>query len=301
MITLPTRDLCLPSHIEGAQATIENAAPQLVEMLQQIDPDHPWLSKGVHSAKTCNNVFRILEILGISIDSNNAKLLGFAAYNHDLGRIVQALKDAGQKFSPEMMTLKEHGEYTAQLLREWGVDMLFGTDCWKVLEYLFVHHADPKMPAIPDNPSELQIWKHDMLRVLRVADKFATMVNRTDYYLTPEGIAGQNPLMEKECEKVGRFYLDEAGYINEEALDAFSKRQPFARYLCETYEAYMVNYLAWIFEIDIPEILKSIFKSGFVHKITGYLIAREVPDNQINLVYNEVIDYLQNMGVDTSV
>jgi hypothetical protein len=258
-----------------------------------MDPTHPWISKAQHQAKSAANVGKVLRILGLDPSSENGGLLEFAASRHDLGRIIQALKDGGEITSGPMMALKDHGQYSVELLKEWGIPQIL-PDGWFLLDYTITHHLDVVQPPLAEGADMRQQWLYSCTAIIRVADKFTTMLNRTDHYLSPEGIAGDIALMEKECRHLDKPFYGEAGYINQEAFTPFSQRKPFLRADCSTYEAYIgAFYMGWLFDIEIPELIREIVNSGFVEKILGYLRSRNIPPEQMDIVQNTVSEYLK--------
>lgn len=307
-LKFPRRPLVTFETLAKAQAIIDHEFTHYVKMLRAVDPQHPWLAKANHSAKTRDNVEKVLRLYGIDPDSANAKLLAFAAYNHDLGRVIQALWNIDNKKVREKVRKDfdyydlDHSFYTVLLLKKWHVFELFSHSATFLINSAIQHHADIRTPTYRDFPSSfgrnLQNWIYSFTYILRVADKFATMLNRTEYYVSPEGIKQQIPLMKQECVANNLPFYGETHNIDDVVMAAFSKRETFLRAICSSYEAYIgVFYMAWIFEIEDEVLLKEIADSGFIQTILAYLVRQEVPTEKIQIIRETVENYLAEHGI----
>ena len=304
-VKFPETPLITFGMLATSQLIIDREFPRYVEMLRAINPEHPWLTKAVHSAKTRDNVAKVLGLYGIDPATENAQLLQLAAFNHDLGRVIQALYDAGNQ---EVINLVEgcdhdHGQYTNKLLRQWRVFDSMTVQATVLIREPIAHHTDittPDRSAFNRYVPDLGDWAYLFTYILRASDKFSTMLGRTAYYVSPEGIAQQIPLMAKECAVDETPFYGETGDINPEAMAAFAENKPFARSICDSYEGYIgAQYLAWVFEIEDPILLREIVASGFVSTIIRYLTNRQVPAAKIQILASAVDRYLANYDIES--
>lgn len=122
-------------------------------------------------------------------------------------------------------------------------------------------------------------------------------LERTKYYVSPEGIAQQIPIIKEECTTAGTPFYGETGDISNEVINAFKERKPFARSICESYEDYMVNFMARIFEIEDAVLLREIVETGFISIILGYLWERRVDPAKIDPIQDTVFAYIETYGI----
>lgn len=292
----PEEPLCTRVQIEVCQSMIDQHYPDLVDELRQQNPDHAWLSKAGHGSKTADYTIKVLEVLGIDSQSANAQLLIFAARNHDWGRFVQAFIDAGNQSWLEKMGSKQtHGVYTVKLMEAWGLDRIFNQNAWSIISFCLNHHDNVSFVSLaPDGDITAQT-SYLFCRIIRISDRFTTMLTRTAYYVSPEGIGQQIPPMMIECAKLGVHFQGEQGFLIPKLLEEFKNGHIFQRGLCQTYEDYIGPfYGGWLTdgEIDIPPLLRKIVDSGFCKIIINYLVRQGVPTEQVDTIRQRFREYL---------
>lgn len=216
-------------------------------------------------------------------------LLAFVATVHDLGRIIEGKKQLGL-LPPDYRQFSHHGEESVNLLREWGVLEQFPPETREIIEYAIAHHADKSTPPLPENPTELDKKKYFYTCALRDVDKLALFRNKTDSYLFDAD--------EKRAQAKLNHLQGELKEINPSTvLETFTRFQPIKREECVSYEAYMLQYLGWLFDIKLKPVLEEVVKIGAIEKILRYFREQNIPDDQYQKIEETVTSYLAKFGL----
>lgn len=285
-IEIENNPLCKREQISEASKVIEEHVPKIIEGL----PDgHPWKGgKLVHRMFVISESERsIRKYFGDALSEENYVLMSFLASVHDLGRAIEAKKKLG--ILPEdYRRFSQHGEESVNLLKDWGALNNFSQDTQEIIKYVILHHADKSSPALPENPTELDKLKHFYTCIFRDSDKLALFRDRTDAYLKDEG--------EKIKQTQVNNLIGETGKIEpEELTKTFSEFYTIDRSKCKSYEAFMLQYLAWIFDLNLKTSLKEAVDCGAIPKILNYF-KKSLSPEQYNGIYKTTENYLNKAG-----
>lgn len=285
-IDIENEPLCEAEHIENASIIVENNIDGLTKDL----PDnHPWKEgKLLHRVSTmveCNRT--IYKNFQDRLPEENYSLLEFLASVHDLGRAVEAkrklglLKDGYRDFS-------SHGQESVALLKDWNALDKYPEDTQEIIEYAIAHHSDIITPEIGEDPSSLDKLKYFFTSILRDVDKLSIFRNKTDKYLDDEE--------EKKKQVEVNNVEGEKGTIDPpDLLQTFARREMIDRSKCRSYEAFMLQYLAWIFDFNLKISLEQTLQIGAVNKIL-YYFKQQLPNEQYTIIEQTVSDYFKDSG-----
>lgn len=265
-----------------AKRVIENRYPSLV---QSLPVDHPWRqAKITHELIAGAGLQNVLAGLSRDMKEENYYLLLLLAGSHDIGRPVLAKKKLGLLPS-DGGQLKTDGAYAAELLEEWGALKPFPAATRDLILHAVIHHSDRATPELPKEPSETDKLKYVFTSAVRDLDKLSTFHGKTDLYLFDDE-------EKRKQNEVGGFE-GEQGRINPpELIDDFKSMRPLDRQQCKSYEAYMLSYLAWIFDLKLRDSLKATVASGMIEKTLRYLrsqLVNKAEYEQIDAMVNEFL------------
>ncbi len=89
----------------------------------------------------------------------------------------------------------------------------------------------------------------------------------------------------------------EQGRINPpEVLEAFRKHEPIPRDKCRSYEAYMLQYLSWIFDLNLSDSLQASVSSGMISKTLRYLKSR-LSREEYGVIEDTIQGYVTERGL----
>lgn len=200
--------------------------------------------------------------------------------SHDLGRMVEGLRNLMPHgnlpahvvarwpmiFVPE----RPHGVDSAILLREVVGGAFVGTTIGVWTLAAIEHHSDKENPTFKMLKSPEALALANIIRDLDKAEGFREAM---DYTANPERKA-----KERRTNWPGKIKNDpswgtELGCIDpQEALDEFEQNRAIDRRTCRSYEAYMLQYLAWVKSIVQPEMRKLALREGGPQIVAAYLL-----------------------------
>jgi hypothetical protein len=281
--------LCTLDQVGKARAIVERNMPALYDQL----PDgHMWKSgKPAHMQLADDFFGGIFSELRASLCAENFELLRFIYLCHDLGRaheVLYKLDRLPEAFQP----FKNHADASVRIMRSWGALEPFSAVTYQVIVTAIRHHVDSKSPDVPNTNFPIILAQHLFMCLLRDLDKYANFLQRTDLYL--------NDATKKrhECEQHG--FVGEMGAIVPVAfLDDFrSRRTPSLKWALQngavSYEAYMLYFLSWIFDVNLSIVQQEIVASGAVQQLLGYF-CKQLPDTQHAIISKVMEAYLDDV------
>lgn len=297
-IEMPSVPLCTIEQLHEAEMVVGSHYQALFDQLKEVAVDHPWLEqKQLHSIIAQTHEIEVLDDLGFDLNDPNARLILFIGANHDLGRVIQALKEQQLEVPAEFETLDNHGQYSAVLLKMWGALEPFSSNAREIISHVVGHHADIKTPEPEDGASQQERIEYLFTCLIRDVDKLSVFMKEVDGYLKDENVKqGETFLMKK----VAPDFQGEAGTINEEALRQFQERKPLDRRDCLTYEAYMLQLLSWIFDVNLNAITKKIVDCGSINQLLNYF-QKQLPAEQYEMILTTTQNYLSSLSIELNI
>lgn len=189
--------------------------------------------------------------------------------SHDLGRLVEA----GRTHRKEPRADWHHGvDSEVQMVPILGLEA--ETPFGRVLLLAIRHHADAKPVTLEDVGGNEAAWA--LATVVRDIDKCEGFTQAEWYTANEDTKEKQRHQNWPEQIKGDPEWGKEMGRIDPpEMLEIFERHELLPRVKCRSYEAYMLQFLAWTFDIVHPEILKRTLKSG------GPLVVRDYIDRRL--------------------
>lgn len=255
---------------------------------------HPWKEAKIdHATHTVNAGGGVMTNIRAQLVTENSELLSFLALSHDLGRPLEARRNLGLVEAEYQQG--HEGVLSVKAMESIGLLQGFPSETQDIVRYAVEHHADTKTPVISENATSVDKYKYIFTCLLRDMDKLSTFANRTDGYLTDE-------INKKKQAEVNKLNFDpehptaEWGVIDPpELIDTFISNQVIARGTCRSYEAYMLQYLAWIFDINLKAMVGEAINTGVVSKILKYF-EKQLPEDQYSRIKQSTSEYLAKQG-----
>lgn len=291
---VPTEVYWLPEEVAAAEAIIASLWPSLEALLPE---GHIWgKPKRVHALKTRGFIDEIYPGIGLATDHPMTLMAKLAAEAIDLGRVMEHRVNNGQPVPLGFIKGNRHGVYSAEILRQWQVRLCFhDIESADILQWVVEHHSDVTMPPTPKSRAYYRRMRHFLLATVRDLEVMATCDLKTDLYLWDEGEKAKQSRAMRDNYRPD--FLGEAGVINEEAMEAFRQWKPVPRELCATYEAYMLQYLSWIFDFSLEAALASTVVRRMAKSVLRYFEQRLSDSSQHAQVFERVIVWFQSHGV----
>lgn len=195
-------------------------------------------------------------------------VVGFPLVAHDTGRLIhEHIQRATGKMPPW-----RHGEESALF----GED-IFGpfakTPLGRAILLSIRHHSDVTTPTLEDLGGDRAA--HALTGIVRDFDKMAGFLNAESYVSDPAFKRRQIETNFQTQRKSDPTWGEEKGHIEPASmLDDFLADKALVRRDCQSYEAYMLQYLAWLFDIQNEEILKICVEGGGPRLVLDYLFDR---------------------------
>ncbi len=282
--------ICTFEQITEAQRIVDEEAPKL---WAQVPEDHIWRAKEAHAKTVAAKGTIILKDMGLDPDKNPlAQLLLFIMSIHDLGRAIDALRSIDQLpagFNKD----DDHGIYTLQLLKLWGVLDLFLMDnngAGILLSFVIKNHAAKQTPAtvlIYALPLEEACFL--TLALVRDLDKIAIYEEKTrPYIFSATEREGQALIIRK---RFNPDYLPDDGPISDIVLQTFISGQQIERPWMMNNCDYMLQFLSWIRDVNFDTVLKQIVATDAIHVLLGYIFETQKMEVWAPIV-NTTNDYL---------
>lgn len=198
------------------------------------------------------------------------EVLALLLASHDIGRLVEAQRQADGLPRADV----HHGVLSADQIRLLLGEEMSSTHLGTCLLAAITHHADAKPVTMADVGDDTAAWAlATLVRDIDKAENFEQTYSYLEDASYKESLRHHDwPEQIKTDPEWGR----EMGRIDPpEMLDVFERHQLLQRRQCRSYEAYMLQFLAWTFDIVHPEILKRTLASG------GPIVVRDYIDRRL--------------------
>ncbi|MEI6040004.1 MAG: HD domain-containing protein [Candidatus Berkelbacteria bacterium] len=301
-VEIPTKPLCDIEQIHAAQEIVDQNYPELASMLRE---GHPWREmKNLHALQTQEQSMDVLvEEIGFDLNDPNARLAIFISEIHDLGRVIDGLKNEKLPIPQEFEGLAHHGQFSVKILEEWHALDGFPAETQEIIKFAVEHHANKSTAALPENASDLQKTEYVYNCIFRDIDKLTLLVGKGEKYLyDPKVRSDQFNIVKGKVgqdEAGNERFLGENGQVTQEAMDLFLNNKLNDVNKLFTYETYMLNVLGFIFDINLVGVLKNVAESGIVEKFLNYFEQRLSTD-QFQAINQKVHSYLEERGIELS-
>ncbi|PSO43986.1 MAG: hypothetical protein BRC22_03070 [Parcubacteria group bacterium QH_9_35_7] len=261
--TLPNYKLCDINNIKKCKKAIRKKLPKVISPL----PDnYPWKErKELHMKKTEEATYDIInEHFKDKIVEENLRLADFINHFHDIGRYLQGQRKLGI-LDDKYKDFGNHGEAGVNLLERWQVLDIFSEKVQEMIKYAIGNHSIKDTKPLPDQPSDPDRFKFFYLIVARDMDKYDNLVRQIDQYLH-EGEG-----KERTFELFPQIKRKNGGTISPKIMNNFKNNKLINTDNIRSYEEYILQMLAWVFDVNLQIVLEEIFKSGAVEKMLDYL------------------------------
>jgi len=241
----------------------------LQDQIDRLPAGHAWRAKGKHGIETAEEALRSYRGLLDQMPERNVLLLLIVAALHDVGRPEQFLRG-------DVQDGKHHGHLSVDLLQEAGAFNELPNPTTDLVSYIIEHHADRSTPTLPRSAIRSERLAHVWTALIRDLDKVGLFRNKTQAYLYNEE---EKERQEAVLRRINPDYRGEVGSIEAARyLVEFQDFQTLDRTELLTYEAYMLQYLAWIFDLNLRASVEAVVKCGAVHSLLIYF-KDQVPDH----------------------
>jgi hypothetical protein len=298
-LTYIDRNPSVRAVIAGSGITAEemHSATSLVidrfkELGPQLPVNHAWREgKLIHALAAKEEATRLGPELGMN--DLETSVLEFMLTSHDIGRLTEGLrKEAGKTVA------WGHGTDSVNELR-----MLFFTadetshprfgsqEFWRAVFVAIEHHADinpPSLEACGGDEAGFALYT-----IVSDLDKIGGFEKANKYVNDNDEKRRQIEVNWKEERKHDLTAGEEKGAIVPTSLlDVFESRQPLRRKDCQSYEAFMLQLMAWFFGVQNPEIYQHILATGGPQVLMSYF-KRQLPDSE----YARIVAVVKEFGV----
>ena len=158
------------------------------------------------------------------------------------------------------------------------------------MSFAVEHHADRNTPSLPELPTRTDKQKQVLVSAIRDIDKFTNFQYLTDRYLRDEEYK-QGQVLANKLDPKG-----EMGRIEPVSqLRQFLAGGTLLRAECRSYEAYMLQYLAWIYDVNFGHTLNEIVRTGAVDNLLAYFY-QQLPVNDAQAIRRKTVEYLHTRG-----
>jgi|GEM_PF-4552478 len=227
----------------------KNIAAARISELAKKEKFHHFNLRKLRSFKEREAIIDFYGGLFDGVPQETRSLLVFIYWLHDIGFCDTGINN-------------EHGRAAVKLLREWGVTGLFEDKVRQAIEYAIEYHCQPQLPQ-PES-SEL---KDTFARVLRDWDKLGGFVYKSDGWLFDENAKAKEA---EYCHAAGETGAIKPANILEEfqKLGYIDKKHVVDNNA--SYEAIILLYLAWIFDVNYRETLEVLINLKIPDKFFKY-------------------------------
>jgi len=286
-VEIPNQPLCTFEALLKSAAIIEKEYPKLIADLPE---DEPWkYPKTAHAILTTSIGAKALAQIQQQLPEENFYLLLFIMGNHDLGRVMDAKKRRGLAMPADYNFTPNHGAASAQLLKNWNALSQFPQDTQTIISYALLHHADKHTPELTPNASYIEKIQYAFVCFVRDIDKLSLFVNKTDQYLSDKKTKAEQM-------QVNRLNGEQGTIEPLALLDTFTQYKSIDRTQCKSYEAFMLQFLAWIYDVNVKAVLEQIVQSGAVEQLLSYFKCH-LPETQYQAILHATTQYLENQGL----
>lgn len=252
------------AQIDRWEQTVFAAYDELAKPL----PDTMWwkTQKPAHARRCRKEAREFASVLGLT--DLEVALFALLFASHDLGRLVEA----GRTHRKEPRATWLHGKDSVDIMRP-ILGQLAETTLGRWIMDALDHHSDAQDVTLETVGGSRGSFA--MCVTLRDLDKLEGFRSAVDYTSNPERKAKERLQNWPEQVRQDPAWGTELGQIDpDRMLDLFAQSQPVPRAECRSYEAYMLQYLRWVFNIVHPEMLVITLREGGPQVVANYLLAQ---------------------------
>jgi hypothetical protein len=285
-ITIPRKEICNRKNITKAKKLVANNIP---EVLEKIPDGHPWKErKEKHMKMTEKETHQILEeYFSEKLTDSMIELADFISNIHDLGRYLQAQKMVGNFDKEKYGDFSNHGEAGINLIEYYDLLEPFSEKVAEIIKYSVLHHSEKDTKKLPEKPNTQEKLKYFYLSIVRDFDKFDNFARKVDHYVASK------EARRKQID-AHDFLEQEQGKIKpSKLLKNFQKQQTLIKDEVRSFEAFMLQFLAWIFDINLEVVLKETVACGGPEKLLNYL-NKQLPKEQYQPIKKTCQDFIKN-------
>ncbi|MEK7543151.1 MAG: HD domain-containing protein [Patescibacteria group bacterium] len=252
---------------------------------ESIPDGHAWNSGKIVHVRECQRI--VAEEGGeLGLCDFDITIVGFVLFVHDIGRLVEA-----ERVLRKQKSEWRHGHDSVLVLE--GLDITNHSPLWEAMLFAIEHHSDPARPK-QDNVSDAA---YTLLMLLRDFDKMAGFKSASKYTEDPEYKRQQIDANWPSQRSIDQTWGEEKRTIEPVSmLDLFESFKNLVRNDCSSYEAYMLQYLAWVFDVEFPFILREILRDGGPLTVLRYL-QRQLPEPQFVRIQNTVDLFVRQKAI----
>jgi hypothetical protein len=253
--------------IDRYTAAVRKEYRRIDELLPE---DHQWRGRKLAHAEECaREVTAHATVFGLEgVECNVFEFLLFA---HDIGRVEQGLRRSrGEQTDDE-----EHGALSVQRVRAAiGITDENITPLWDAMFCAIRCHSLRKTPTADDLGDQRVALP--LIQLLRDTDKLGGFDAAPSYTGEPARKARERLANWPDRLNRDPAWGNELGIISPpyHLWERFLKGQHLIRQDCRSYEAYMLQLLAWCFDVNTPEMLRIIIERGGPRNVYAYLVDR---------------------------
>lgn len=231
--------------------------------------DSAWKDwKAKHAAAGAHEAERHAELFGFN--SLEVAVIAFTLSAHDSGRLV----DEHVRRATGCPPARRHGELSA-IFAETIFEKFAKTPLAQAVLIAIVHHSDNKTPTLDALGGNRAA--HALTGLIRDLDKISSF-DVADRYVNDEVFKRQrietNFVTQRMTDPT---WGDEKGFIVPNMLADFLAGKALNRPDCSTYETYIAQFLAWLFDIQNDEVLEICVERGGPKCLFRYLIEQLMP------------------------
>lgn len=284
------RPLCTDGQINAALSIVASHQAGLFSLLPE---DHIWnAGKQQHMSRANVAKQPLVDEMRNVISPSNFRLLEFIFRVHDLGRVIEGADKLGT-LPPGITYCGNHAEQSVRLLNQWGALNSFTLETRGLIEYVIRHHVGAHSLCISELDAREPIEATALLFtwLFRDADKYLIFKDRTHQYLYD----GEKKSGEM---RVHEFAGELCRIDPEDFLATFGQHQVPNKNRIVSYEAYMLYYLSWIFDVNLRSVLQSIVETGAISMLLAYFY-QQLPRDVAAQIEKATREYLAETGLST--
>ncbi len=230
--------------------------------------DHVWRTgRATHAEQTSEKVGTWC--MSMDIPADVTRLISLASYSHDVGRLPQAKRQIdGEKIEPT-----DHGQFSIDVLSS-RIRHLFSDEAWNIFAEAVIKHSLRHTPPLKDFSSS-EAWA--VCCVVRDFDKSQGFDSALAYTADRENMQGHakaNRLLHTTSNPTAETGAIDTLPGNPDVLGEFLSGRTITRAHCASYEAFMLQYLAWLYDFNVVEVREKVIVDGGPGIVLSYLRTR---------------------------
>ncbi len=248
-----------------------------VDLNARMPSAHAWKDRKLQHCLSCaKEIEAVVDLLGLR-DSRDLWVIAFAAGLHDFGRLKQVVEPReGQK-------PVEHGRDGAELIRE-QLHFVRGheSELWQVILAAIEQHSMVKNPTVEDLRVLYPLLDEvaiaalaALIGIVRDIDRVSGFKDAIRYTREKEFKRKQIAANWPKQRAIDPTFGEEKGQIEPEGLlEIFLAGEAIVRDLCASYEAYMLQFLGWLLQLQNPEAIFLALATGGPQIVLRYILGR---------------------------